>query len=168
MAWSLDHQGDVAREQGDREAARSLYQQSLAAFRGLGDQWGMAGVLADLGNLVRDSGDYTSAHGLYAESLEIFQELGHKRGLARLLECFAGSAAVQSQPERALRLAGAASALRQALGAPLPPVEHARLEKGLDPARRALPGAASATAWMEGWRMPAEKAIAYALGGGSD
>ncbi len=168
MAWSLDHQGDVAREQGDREAARSLYQQSLAAFRGLGDQWGMAGVLADLGNLVRDSGDYTSAHGLYAESLEIFQELGHKRGLARLLECFAGSAAVQSQPERALRLAGAASALRQALGAPLPPAEHARLEKGLDPARRALPGAASAAAWMEGWRMPAEKAIAYALGGGSD
>jgi hypothetical protein len=123
----------------------------------------MAGTLADLGNLLRDRKDYPAAHALYGESLRIFQELGHKRGMARLLECFAGSAAAQSQPERALRLAGSASALRQSLGASLPPAEHARLEKSLDPARQALPGPASAAAWMEGWGMPLEKAIAHAL-----
>ncbi|MGH9555246.1 MAG: tetratricopeptide repeat protein, partial [Terriglobales bacterium] len=163
MAWSLDYQGDVARDQGELDAARALYEQSLAAFRDLGDQWGTAGTLADLGNLALDRRDYAAAHSRYGESLRIFQELGHKRGIARLLGDFACSAAAQSQPERALRLAGAAAALRQTLGAPLPAAEHARLEKSLDPARLALPGAASAAAWMEGWGMPVEKAIEYAL-----
>ncbi len=163
MAWSLDYQGDVARDQGDAEAARSFYEQSLAAFRELEDPWGIAGTLADLGNLARDSGDCSGAQALYAESMEVFQGLGHKRGLARLLDCYAGSAALQSQPERALRLAGAAAALRQTLGAPLSPADHARLEKNLDPARRALPGPASSAAWMEGWAMSLERALKYAL-----
>jgi len=49
-----------------------------------------------------------------------FQELGQKRGVARLLDCLACSAALQCKPERALRLAGAAAAMRRVLGAPLP------------------------------------------------
>ncbi|MGH9602710.1 MAG: tetratricopeptide repeat protein, partial [Terriglobales bacterium] len=159
MAWSLNHQGDVARAQGDFGAARSLYEQSLAAFRALDEAWGIAGSLVDLGNLLRDSGDHSAAHSLYAESLGIFQELGHKRGLARLLECFACSAAAQSLPERALRLAGAASAIRQTLGAPLTPAEQGHVDQSLDAARRALPGAAATAAWMEGWTMPLEKAL---------
>jgi hypothetical protein len=89
--------------------------------------------------------------------------LGHKRGIARLLECFACSAAIQLQPERSLRLAGAAAALRQALGAPLPPVEQAQVEKSVEPARKALSNAAASTAWLEGWGMPVEKAVEDAL-----
>jgi hypothetical protein len=58
-----------------------------------------------------------------------------------------------------LRLAGAAAALRQSMGAPLTAAEQARLERGLDPARRALTTATGRTAWLEGWVMPVEKAI---------
>ena len=162
-AWSLNHQGDVARQQGDRVAARSLFEQSLAAFRGLDDPWGMAGTLADLGSLVCETGDRSAAQAWYAESLGIFRELGHKRGVARLLECFAGAAAAGSEPARALRLAGSAAALRQTLGAPLSPPEHARLEKSLETARQALTGAASASSWMEGWAMPLDQAVEFAL-----
>lgn len=163
MAWSLDYQGDVAREQGEGEVARSLYEKSLAVFRELGDPWGIAGTLADLGNLARERNDHAGAHTFYAESLRRFQELESKRGIARLLECFACSAAAQSRPERSLRLAGAAAALRQSVGAPLPPAERARLDKDLEAARQAMSNTAGAAAWMEGWAMPAEKAIAYAL-----
>ncbi len=163
MAWSLNHQGDAARSHGDPAGARALYEQSLAIFRELGDRWGIAGSLADLGNLTRDQKDYAASQALYRESIRIFQELGHKRGIARLLECFACSAAAQSQPERSLRLAGAAAALRQALGAPLPPVEQAQVEKSLEPARKALSNAAASTAWLEGWGMPVEKAVEDAL-----
>jgi hypothetical protein len=63
----------------------------------------------------------------------------------------------------ALRLAGAAAALRQSVGAPLPPAERARLDQNLEAARQAMSNTAGAAAWMEGWAMPAEKAIAYAL-----
>jgi predicted ATPase len=163
IAWSLNHQGDVVREQGDTAAARLLYEQSLAKFQELGDLWGLAGSLADLGNLARDEKDYSAAHSLYRESVGIFQKLEQKRGIARLLECFACSAAAQSQAERSLRLAGAAAALRHSLGGALTPVEQANLERALEPARRLLAGPAASAAWLEGWRMPIEKAVAEAL-----
>jgi predicted ATPase/predicted Ser/Thr protein kinase len=163
VAWSLNSQGDVARDQGDSTAARALYEKGLEIFRGLDDRWGIAGTLADLGNLARDERDCGAAHALYRESLITFQELDHKRGVARLLECCACSAAAEMQAERSLRLAGAAAALRQNIGAPLTPVEQIKLESILDPARQALSNTASTMAWLEGWSMPMEKAVEEAL-----
>ena len=163
VGWSLNYQGDVARDQGDTATARKLYEQGLAIFREAGDRWGIARTLADLGSLAREQGDCAAAHSLYRESLKIFQELDYKRGIARILECFACSAADQRQAERSLRLAGAAAALRQNIGAPLTPVEQAKLEAALEPARQALANASGATAWLEGWAMPVEKAIEEVL-----
>jgi tetratricopeptide (TPR) repeat protein len=159
VAWAFNHQGDVAREQGDSAAARLLYEQSLATFRELNDRWGIAGSLADLGNLARDQRDYRGADSLYRESIGVFQGLEHKRGIARLLESFACLAAGQSEAELSLRLAGAAAALRQSIGVPLSGEEQEKLERGLEPARRALTTTTGRTAWLEGWVMPVEKAI---------
>jgi predicted ATPase len=163
MAWSLDYQGDVAREQGEIESALSLYGQSLSEFRLLGDPWGIAGTLADLGNLALDNSDSAGALANYGESLQIFKELGSKRGVARVLECFAYAAVAEGHPERSLRLAGAAAALRQSVGAPPNSAERARLEKCLVAARLAVSTTAGSAAWMEGWAMPPEQAIAHAL-----
>jgi predicted ATPase len=162
-AWSLNYEGDVAREQGDATAAHALYEQSLAAFRELGDRWGTAGSLADLGNLALDEKNFAAANSLYRESLKMFKDLDQRRGIARLLECCACSAAAQSEPQRSLRLAGAAAALRQKVGAPLTPAEHVKLEKSLEQARQALAGGEGVGAWLEGWDMPVEKAIEAAL-----
>jgi predicted ATPase len=159
VAWTLNHQGDVARDRGDIQAARILYEQSLIAFREHNDLWGIAGSLGDLGNLAREQGEFLRADSLLRESVGIFQALEHKRGIARLLEAFALSAAAQSEPERSLRLAGAAAALRQSIGAPLTAAEQIKLERGLDSARQALTTAVGRTAWLEGWVMPVEKAI---------
>jgi tetratricopeptide (TPR) repeat protein len=163
VAWSLNNQGDVERDSGDSAAARAFYEQALAIFRELDDRWGIAGTLADLGNLAREQKNCSAALPLYRESLKIFQELGHKRGIARLLECCACSASVEQQAERSLRLAGAAAALRKSIGAPLTPAEQAKLEVILEPARRTLANTASATAWLSGWDMPLENAIAEVL-----
>ena len=163
VAWSMNYQGDVARDQGDPAAARALYEESLEIFRELGDRWGIAGTLADLGNLASDQGNYSMAQDLYRQSIRLFQELEHKRGIARLLECFACSAAVQLEAQRSLRLAGAAAALRQNIGAPLTPAEHAKLEASLHTARQALGGTMGGTAWSEGWALPVEKAIEEVL-----
>jgi predicted ATPase len=163
VAWSLNNQGDVARDQGDSAGARALYEQALGIFRELDDRWGIAGTLADLGNLAREQKNCPAALPLYRESLKIFQELDHKRGVARLLECCACSAAVEQQAERSLRLAGAAAALRKSIGAPLTPAEQAKLEAILEPARQALANTGSATAWLSGWDMPLENAIAEVL-----
>jgi predicted ATPase/serine/threonine protein kinase len=163
IAWSLNYQGDVARDQGDVESARSLYEEGLETFRELGDRWGIAGSLADLGNLARDRENYDVAESFYRESMGIFQALGHKRGIARVLECFACCAAARRLPARSLRLAGAAAALRQTIGAPLTPSEQAKLERGLEPARQMLTNSTGATVWFEGWTAPVGKVIEEVL-----
>ena len=165
VAWTRNYQGDLARERADMAAARSYCEQSLTAFRQLRDAWGIAGALSSLANLSCDQGNYAEARRLYGESIRIFKELGHNRGIARALECLAASAAAQSNAEQSLHLAGAAAALRQRLGAPLSLREQPRLEKALEFARRALGNDAGLAAWMEGWAMSVEQAVAEALGG---
>jgi hypothetical protein len=140
-----------------------LYEQGLVIFRELGDRWGIAGTLADLGSLAREQRNYPRAHSLYRESIKTFQELEHKRGIARLLECFACSAAAQLDAERSLRLAGAAAALRQNIGAPLTPAEQAKLEASLHLARQALSNTAGVAAWLEGWTLPVEEVVEEVL-----
>jgi tetratricopeptide (TPR) repeat protein len=159
----MNYQGDVARDQGDIADARTLYEQGLAIFRELDDRWGIAGTLADLGSLAREEGNYPGAQSMYRESIKLFRELDYKRGIARVLECFACAAAAQLQAERTLRLAGAAAALRQNIGAPLTPGEQARLEASLQLARQALTDTAGVTAWLEGGALPVEKAVEEVL-----
>ena len=163
VAWSLNYQGDVAHDQGDSGAARTLYEQGLAIFREVDDRWGIAGTLADLGSLAREKGDYSTARSMYRESINFFQQLNHRRGIARLLEYFACLAAAQLEAERSLRLAGAAAALRQNIGAPLTPAEQAKLETSLHAARQTLTNKGGTTAWLEGWALPAERAIEEVL-----
>ncbi len=159
----LNKQGDAAREQGATSEARELYEQSLATFREFGDRWGMALALADLGNLARERGDPSAARTLYKDSLRIFQDLDYKRGVAQILENLACVAAERGESKTALALAGSAAALRHALGTPLRPSEHAKLEAGLASAREGLAGSEGASAWMEGWTTPLEEAVEAAL-----
>jgi predicted ATPase/DNA-binding winged helix-turn-helix (wHTH) protein len=163
VAWSINYQGDLARDQGDCAGARILYEQGLAIFRELNDRWGIAGTLADLGSLAREQGNYSIAHSMYRESIKLFHELDHKRGIARLLEHFACAAAAQQEAGRSLRLAGAAAALRQNIGAPLTLAEQSKLEASLHTARQALADSAGTAAWLEGRALPIEKAIEEAL-----
>jgi predicted ATPase len=162
VAWSVNHLGDVARDRGDLTEARRLYQEGADTFRSLGERWGMARSSTDLGYLACDEDDPETAHALFEEAVAIFLELGHKRGIAKVLEGFACVAARQNNRERALRLAGAASSLRQTIGAALRPAEQARLDFALKPAWQGDSPATKAT-WVAGWRMRLEEAIRYAL-----
>jgi hypothetical protein len=80
-----------------------------------------------------------------------------------LFEALAGHAAGRGRPGRALRLAGAAGALREALGLFAPRDDRPRLERWLEPARRELGPPAAAAAWAEGQAMAPEQAVADAL-----
>ncbi len=167
MAWSLNHQGDLARERGDRTAARLLYEQAVAMFRELGDRTGLARSLADLANLACEEGSHTTAQPLYAEALTLFCELGEAKLSARVLESIACAAASQGNWDRALRVAGAAAGIRQRFRFPLAASAMLNLDRSLAPAYRSLTTSAAAAAWMEGWSMPVERAIEYAVAAGN-
>jgi hypothetical protein len=102
---------------------------------------------------------------MYEESLAINQELGfrEKWAVAFLLENLGGLAALQGQPERALRLSSAAGALRETIGAQLSPADEEKLNQILDPARQALGGNLAAAVEAEGRTLSLEQAIEEAL-----
>ena len=74
-------------------------------------------------------------------------------------------AVAQGQPARAARLFAAAQALRQHIGAPLPPSRRAELERSWSAARERLGRAGYTDNQAEGQAMSLEQVITYALDG---
>jgi hypothetical protein len=123
----------------------------------------MARSATDLGYLACDQDDPATAHSFFEEAVAIFLELEHKRGIAKVLEGFAYLAVHQNNPERALTLAGAASSLRQTIGAPRRHGEEAKLDAALEAAWKNGGSAAAKATWLAGWRMQLEEAMQYAV-----
>jgi predicted ATPase/class 3 adenylate cyclase len=138
IAVSLNNMGNVALDQGDLNGARALLEEAVALQREVGDQYYIANAINNLGNVLRALGDYPTAFQLYKESLEINRQLGDRWIIAYMLEDIGCLAALENQPERALKLIGAASALREAIHAPLSLAEQMKLDALLAPAQQAL------------------------------
>jgi predicted ATPase/class 3 adenylate cyclase/Tfp pilus assembly protein PilF len=162
-AWSLINLGNVEQAEGAVAAARTRFDESLRILRDLGDRSGSADALASLGRVAQAQGDYTAARQCYVESLAIRRELGHRLAMPAAFEGLAGLVAAQEQYARALTLAGAAAAMRDALGAPPSPVEREQLEDWLGRARGAVGDQGAAEAWARGQAMTLEQALDYAL-----
>ncbi len=165
IAWSGFLCGRVAQQQGGYGQAAVLLEESLALFQKLGDRENSALALMALGNIAFAQGDYGRMVVLGGQSLRLCRELGKRGGIAAGLEGLAAVAGVQSQPERAARLFGAATALREAIGGTLSPGERPAYERNVATVRGQLDETAFAAAWAEGRVMTVEQAITYALEG---
>jgi len=99
---------------------------------------------------------------LLEESLAINLELGDQTAIAYLIEDYAGLAAAESRPEKALQLVGFAVALRESIGAPLPPLEQARVDRMIAPASEALSESRVNAEWEAGRSLGLEQALQLA------
>lgn len=162
IAFSLNNLGNVALDEGKYSEARAYLQEAVALQREIGDKWAIGNALNNLGNVTREQGDYATTRALYEESLHLNRELGDRWALAYLLEDIGCLVARQGGTAVALRLIGAASALREAIGAPLSPAEQSKLDASLEPARQALSEAERTAALAEGRIMGLEPAIEQA------
>jgi non-specific serine/threonine protein kinase len=130
----------------------------------LGYRFLISDSLGTLGIAALNQGDYTTARALLEESLAIAREIGSKFVGADLLEGIAALALSQQQARRSAQLFGAASALRQAMGAaPLLPVEQSEVDAHQTTLRDTLGEEAFTAAWEAGRAMTWEAAVAYAL-----
>lgn len=163
VAVSLDRLGTVLHAAGDFAGARAMYEESFAMWERLGDKSGCAWSLFNQGCLAFDQGDYQSARTLLRSSLVLRRIDGHRPGLLRLFEAIASLASMEGQSIRAARLAGAASALREAFGLRQLPTSRARLERPLDIVRRALGEHTFLSSWAEGQSLTLEEAILEAM-----
>jgi len=159
----LNNQACVASDQGEYGEARVLLNESLMIRRQLGDRAGLALSLNTLADVVLDEGEFGDARPLLDESLEINRDLGDQTAIAYLLEDYAGLAAAEARHQKALQLGGFAAALRESIGAPLPPSEQARVDRMLAPARGTLPETTGTAEWELGRSLKLEQAIEMAL-----
>lgn len=152
--------GWVALKQGDVVTARSRVEESLVLYREMEHREGMAEALSLLGKVEATLGDYAFARTLYQDSLAMAQEIGDKELIASGLEGLASVAAVQGEQAWATRLWGCAEALREAIGAPLQPVERADYDHAVAAVRIDLGEETFALTWAEGRTMRAEQVLA--------
>ncbi len=159
---ALMNLGAVLAFQGDAAAA-TLLAEAMAIFDRLGDQLGRARTLHDLAFVAARRGDQALAGAHFAASLALFHQLHERRNAAKCLEGLAGVAVASGQDERAARLFGAAEALREVIGAPLPPSYRVSYDENVGSLRAHLAAAPVAATWAEGRAMSLEEAVAYAL-----
>ena len=155
--WRL---GFIALLTNDLDAATYHCQTSLRVWERLGDAKSCAESHAMLGVIALRQGLPGDARSHLAQSLEFERAHGSARSVANLLETFAALAIEEGQVERALRLGGAAAAMRDRLaiiaGSPITRDIMSRLEQLH---RDQSPD----DAWQSGWSMPGEDAVSYAL-----
>jgi predicted ATPase/DNA-binding CsgD family transcriptional regulator len=163
VAQTLNSIGEVFRLEGDDHQAEQYYQQALSRFRQIGS--GAPSVLHNLACIAQHHKDYGRARSLFAEALKVSQELQDRLTIASCLVGLAGTLAVLGEPQRAVRLFGAAEVLRDAIGAQIEPSDRLDYESNVAVARGQLDPAAFETTWAEGRAMSLERAVASALEG---
>jgi tetratricopeptide (TPR) repeat protein len=163
MAAALNGLADVSAAEGDLAGARRLYEDCLRQFQQIGDGWGAAAVLRDLGDLSCRAGDHSGAAGFYKNALAIFHKVGNRRGMARVLDYLAACATYNASPDCAIKLAGAAAAMREKLGISLTPTEHDELDRTIRSACQDLPTPEQTKAWAEGRSMTTDQLLTFVL-----
>jgi tetratricopeptide (TPR) repeat protein len=166
-ADSLQLLGNHELREGDPQEGLAMVEEALDIYRELGNRFAAADALSGIGSAYRLVGDGDAACDAHRQALQIFVEVGNPTGIAMVLEEMAMVETMDGRHERALRLAGAASVVKEQIGGGAPE-ELMKSEEGLSPSRRNLDPATAEQAWTDGREMGTDKAIAYALDSSSD
>ena len=139
--------GLLAQYAGDAVTAMMLLDRVTALAREGQYRPDLARALVALARAKRTLGQVSPASELLMEGLELFRALGHKLGIAEALEELGAVSAVRGDGAQAAMLLSTAHALREGMGAPLPPVDRAAYDSVLAACRAQLGEAAFAEAW---------------------
>ena len=164
VARTLLGLGDLARLTSDLSGAQERYLEALTILRPVSARPEIARCLAGLGRIAMDQGQLALARQRLAESIELSHSIGSRIGVIRALDAFATLAVREARPDRAVQLAAAAAACREA--AHLPPLPGARTQRILD-AAAALGDHLIRQLWTAASAMSSSAAVALAMDGPS-
>ncbi|MEV5896871.1 BTAD domain-containing putative transcriptional regulator [Nonomuraea fuscirosea] len=158
-----------ARRQGRLDEAERRLRAWLGWVEDVSGDPGAALILAELGFVAEQRGDAAGALDLQRQGLAVARRVGDPRAIALALEGLAGAQALDGRHEEAGRLLGEAAALRESVGAPLPPGERGDVERIAARVKQALGPNTSANAINDASREPsAEPGVKAGAGGGAE
>ena len=162
-AGILQQLGILASVRPDLPLARSLLEQAIALRRVLGRADEASSSLTFLAAVTLLQGDAQTARRCIAESLELGRTLSDRR-VAFAIDVLACLTAAEGDAERAVLLAGAASAMHESSGNTPPRVWDDFMSSFLERARDAVGPQTVQAASEAGRRMDYEEALRLALG----
>jgi predicted ATPase/class 3 adenylate cyclase len=165
VSGALLHLSTTARYQGNLVEAQTLLEEALRLAQEFSMPFYTAWLRQQQGNIAYDGGNVDRASHFYRESLAISCDLQSKRDYAEHIEGLAAVAGAQGKVLRAVRLWSSAAATREAIGAPLPPIDRPQRDAALARLRAQLDDTTFASAWAAGQVMSLEQAVAHALEG---
>ena len=148
---------------GELDAGERFGEEALRVGREAGSTTWPPYALFVLASLAHERGDVPRAGGLYREAIELAWGHHDRLCIRMALPGLAGLATLEGDPVRALRLAGAASALEENAGIwAFPPIRD-RHERWLGAAREAVDAETGEAASAAGRALPLDDAVVYAL-----
>ena len=148
---------------GNLEQAPDLLEESVTLSRKLGNRSLLARSLHGLALVAAAQAHLDRATALEKESLTLRRDEDELWGVAESLEGFAAITEAQGYLDRATRLHGAAQALREAIGVPLPLVYQEEINRTLSTLKARLGPEHFSAILAAGRGMPAERAVELAL-----
>jgi predicted ATPase/class 3 adenylate cyclase len=135
LAGALTNLGQVESEAGHLDRAAQVLHEALAIDRTQGDLWGVVLDRHSLAVVSLRAGRIEEAHEMLSATFDYVASSGDTGTLNAALELAACVAAGRGDGPRSARLAGAAEALREQAGTPIPDPDAALLERFLAPVR---------------------------------
>ena len=156
--------GHIAAVMGDLETARAAFRRSGETAKQLGNKRAELSSQSDFAHVLRQHGELDEALTIYKDVLPKWKDLGHRSAVAHVTECIAFILIRKEEPESAVRLLGAANALREAIDSEMTQLEKEEHAKELSGLRELLGEAEFKKEWDKGRKLTMDEAIELALG----
>jgi predicted ATPase/class 3 adenylate cyclase len=155
--------GRMLGRQGKTDAAVAAFNVGIERFMELGDERFVLASRSDMAHAFRRGGRLDEALALYRETIGGWVHLGHKGAVANQLENIAYLATDRGRTALAVRLLGAADAIREAADARMAFDEEPEYVASVERLRAALSPAVFEDAWAAGRGLSQVDAVALAL-----
>jgi DNA-binding CsgD family transcriptional regulator len=150
LATALSNLGLVAYRQGENSLAEERSRKAFNLRQRLTDKSGLGHSLNNLGHIYLAQQNYVEADASFRQGFGVFYETTDWLGLVQNLEGFAELFWKTKKPEKAAALLALAQSHREAMGAPIAPVERPNVEKMLNGCRIQLGETAFNAIWRNG------------------
>ena len=164
LAWAYNILGELTRANGDIARAREYYEICLELCRETGNRWRAIMQYFNLGAVAHHEGDYDLARRYFLEHVNIAIDMHNTVHIGDGIFGLAGVEAFAGDPERAVKMSGSAQAICDMIDHTHQLADGAEFERFLTEMHARVDDETFDRLWKEGYMMPMDEAIAYALG----
>lgn len=159
LGMALEKMGKLAFRMGDLDLARRISEEACDLFTEIHYQMGMVKAHSILGRSYIQAKEASKAGAHLRQAFRIAAQIGNPRETAVALEGIVQLAEMEGQFGQVVALLGRAAALRESVGAPLPPADQNELELIIEASREKLPPDDFQAIWIKGRNMQDEECL---------